>query len=584
MCGLVGFYLDGEPESLSTQLNLCLASIQHRGKDFQGKYISHPFYSAHSRLQIIDLDNRSNQPFLYKQYTVLFNGEIYNYKELKNELIQLGYSFNTLSDTEVIAIGFRQWSIRLFEKLDGMFSIVIYDSISSQIILARDIFGKKPLYYSDKKGFSFCSELEAFKILLPDINISNEAINQFLSIGYTLHPTTIYEDVFLLPPSSYLIYDIPKGKYEIIEYYQIENDFANKNNDSLPDIIDNVSKLLEQSVLKRLTGDVPWGIFLSSGLDSCGIAAICAQTLKKKPPCFTISFPDTKYDESFVAKELTSIFQLPHYLTNLSYVDTHKFHSYLNTIDYSTFDNSSFPIYCLSESASSKVGFVLTGDGGDEIFGGYSTYKADILNMQLRTIIPLLKQLKILSIIEKITHNKNDKIGLLTKANRLSKGLDTNYQKAHYQWRLIFSAEQRVKILGENFRELIFDTDPFFNFQKKYEKAKDLDLKNQHQYVDIKTWMTDNNLIKLDRNTMAHSLEARSPFLDRVLFKYIASCHVKYINDKQLLRKALHSLLPTSILNQKKVGFNSPVHQWFGIKENEFEFYTHYLYSLLYKK
>ncbi len=584
MCGLVGFYKKGSQELLSKQLNICLSTIEHRGKNTAQTFISPPFYSAHSRLKIIDLDDRSNQPFhLNERYSLLFNGEIYNYIFLKNELRKLGHQFHTQSDTEVIAVGFHEWGTDLFEKLDGMFSIVIYDTLQKKIILSRDIFGKKPLYYSKKNGFAFCSELNAFKILNPEIKISAEAINQFLSIGYTLHPITLYEDVYLLPPSTFLVYDVKKDQLNLTEYFQIENSYSKKNKDSYSDIVKNTATLFEEAIQKRLIGDVPWGIFLSSGLDSSGIAAICSQRFQQKPNSYTISYPNSLYDESVIASSLAKKLHLPHQILDLSAIDIEQFNIYLKSLDYSTFDNSSYPIYLLAKLAVKDVGFVLTGDGSDEIFGGYSTNRADEINFRLRSLIPYLKKVGLLSTIDFITKNQNDRIGFYTKVNRLSKGLDTDYKKAHYQWRLIFNPEQRIKIMGENFRELIYDTDPFYHFEKLYSKVSHLEIKNQHLYVDCKSWLTDNNLIKLDRNTMAHSLEARSPFLDKSLFEYISSCPVEYKKDKKILKDVLNTYLPTSIIHRKKTGFNSPVHHWFGIKENEFEFYTKYIYETLYK-
>lgn len=579
MCGIVGFYNSDSSNAFSL-LETCTDTLTHRGPDAVGYYSKNGVHMGHRRLSIVDLNDRANQPFIYDQkIAVVFNGEIYNYQQLKNQLKSKGYTFYTQSDTEVLCAAYLEWGTDCFEKLDGMFAVAIYDIQNNQIILARDIFGKKPLYYSTRKDFSFCSELSAFKILNPEIKISLAAIHQFLSIGYTLNPTTIYEDIYLLPPSCYLVYDIFKRQQSITKYYSIEKNFFKKNHDTLYEIKENTIELLTKAIQKRLMGDVSGGIFLSSGLDSCGIAAISSKKLDHQLPSYTIAYPGTDYNENDTTETVAELLQLSHHHIDLSNIDMDDFHKYLKKQDYLTFDNSSYSIYKLSELASKSVRYVLTGDGGDEIFGGYSTYQADEINLKLRAIIPILKQSGFLHGIHLLTQNHNDKVGLLTKINRLTRGVDTDYRKAHYQWRLIFQPEQIVKIMGEQYRDLIYDTDPFRQFQKLYEDAKDLEIKDQHMYVDIKTWLTDNNLIKLDRNTMAHSLEARSPFLDRELFEYIAGCPVVYKNKKLILKETLKPLLPDHVINRKKAGFNSPVHQWFGIKENEFEYYTKLIYQ-----
>lgn len=585
MCGFVGFIKNGNLPTIQNELKLCLSSIQHRGKDYQQSYTQPPFFCAQSRLKIIDLDDTSNQPFSYNnQLIVLFNGEIYNYLQLRSELKNKGYNFSTLGDTEVIAAGFIEWGVKLFEKLDGMFALSIYDLRFYQIIMARDIFGKKPLYYSTHRDFTFCSELDAFKILFPDLKVSLEAINQFLSIGYTLCPTTIYEDVFLLPPASFMIYEIDKKCFHIHEYYSIENQFTNKHQLSTKDIILNTKDLLTNAIKKRWVGDVEGGIFLSSGLDSCAIAALSSRILGIQTFSFTISFKGTIYDESEIARQVANYFNFKHYNLDLNTIDLDEFNFYLTNQDYLTFDNSSYPIYKLSEFASKKVGYVLTGDGGDELFGGYTTYRADQINHRIKLIIPLLKNLGILKSIQHLSKHKNDKVGFLTKINRLSKGIDVDERKSHYQWRMIFSPEQVIKIMGDEHREFVYDTDPYRIFQKKYDIVQHLELKHQHMYVDIKTWLTDNNLIKLDRNTMSHSLEARSPFLDKDLFEFVAACPVKYKSDKYLLKQTLSTILSDEYIHRKKSGFNSPVYKWFELQENEFEFYTRYIYTKKYKQ
>lgn len=223
--------------------------------------------------------------------------------------------------------------------------------------------------------------------------------------------------------------------------------------------------------------------------------------------------------------------------------------------------------------------FVLTGDGGDEIFGGYPTYRADRIGRKIKLLIPFLKISGISRMIISLLKDSNDKVGPKTKAYRFFKGLDTDEKVSHYNWRLIFYPEERVSIMGPAYRELVYDTDPLRQFLKKYAEVSDLDMTDQHLYVDALTWLTDNNLIKLDRSTMAHGLEARSPLLDIALCSYVAGCPVKLKRDKYLLKMALHDLLPATLINKPKTGFNAPVAKWLDIREDEFKYYTHMLYE-----
>ena len=584
MCGIVGFDINGNASELRSLINDCSQKMAHRGPDNQGTFIRNSIHIGHSRLKIIDLSEEANQPFNYEHKVIVsFNGEIYNFEALKKALQKNSYSFKTQSDTEVIAAAYLAWGIHCLDRFEGMFALCIYDLNKNEIFRARDIFGKKPLYYTTAPFFSFSSELNTFAQLLPQLNIRLEAVNQFLSIGYVLSPITMYEEVQAIPPAHYLKYHVPSQSITISKYWNYADTFRTKKKYlRTKDAIAETRTLLFEAIEKRTLGDVPYGIFLSAGIDSGAIACILKKVHKLSPHCFNIGFKQTKYDESGFASQLAQELGLPFQSIDLSSIAFHKLEKYVKEIDNLSFDNSSYPIYELAKMASQQVKFVLTGDGSDELFGGYITYRADTINRNMKAIIPLLKKLGISTLIISASANHNDKIGWETKVNRFFNGIDTNYRKAHYNWRRVFSIEERIAILGKQHEELIRDTDPFDTFDKHYEEVKDLDLLDQHLYVDAKTWLSENNLMKLDVNTMAHGLEARSPFLDRKLVSHVASLDISYKKDKALLKKVLSDYLPAKYLNYKKSGFNSPVHLWLNSTSDEFQAYTKFIFDKKY--
>lgn len=584
MCGIVGFIYDGKVEDGLDILNKSVNEINHRGPDYKRTIIYNKLYLGHTRLKIIDLTDASNQPFEYGESVIVsFNGEIYNYKELKVVLSKNGFYFNSEGDAEVIAAAYIYWGSKFVNYLDGMYAISILDKKLNKLFLVRDLFGKKPLYYSLFKGFSFSSELNPFKHILGDLKLNFEALNHFLAIGYVLNPGTIYANVSMLPPSSMLEYEIDSGKIHISKYFDYGNCFRIKHNSSESEILENVQELLISSVKKRLVGDVKSGLFLSSGVDSSGILSIIKQ-LGHNISTYTIGFDNVKYNESLIASQLANYYNVENHIINLTAIDKLNFMNFIDKSDYLTFDNSTYPIYKLSELASNYVKFVLTGDGSDEVFSGYTTYKADKINQSMSALISIIKKFGLNIKLNSIIPITNNKIDLFAKSRRFFKGMDNNSRLAHYNWRLIFDQKQRVELLGNEYRELVYETDPFKKFDHYYSEVSDLELTDQHLYVDTMTWLTDNNMIKLDRATMLNGLEARCPFLDRNLVSYVAGCPTSLKRDKYLLKKILTNLIPQEYLHKPKRGFNSPVGMWFNTKEDEFEYYTKLLFYKKYNK
>jgi asparagine synthase (glutamine-hydrolysing) len=575
MCGIAGFNLDKDNASKQLFMKVCADSLSHRGPDYAGFFSDEQVNFIHTRLKILDLNDRANQPLSYNngQIVITFNGEIYNYRELRQQLIKSGYQFYTDTDTEVVAAAYLYWGTNLFRHLDGMYAFAIYDKQRQIILLGRDPFGKKPLYYSLKGGLFFASELSVFEEVYDSLKVSLPAINQFLSIGYILDPLSPYEDVFLLPPSGVLKYNMSNRFAEISTHFSYADCFRSKHALSLADSAQQICQLLRNAVNKRWMGDVPGGIFLSGGLDSSVVAYLSQQAVVKIP-AFSVGFSEKAYDESHHAERFCKELGLPFQKIEVGRVSLNSLNGYLLKSDFQTFDNSSFPIFQLSECAAKSVKYVLTGDGGDEIFGGYSTYQADHINLLIKPFLPFMRSSGLQDLLKRMFHPRHDKIGWRTKASRFFIGMDVSPERAHYQWRQIFNAKEREKLLGKEYRELVYDTDPIHQFKSYYQVVSDLDYIDQHLFVDSQTWLSNNNLIKLDRNTMAHGLEARCPFLDMQLVKFVAACPSKWKKNKQLLKLAFQQYLPDEIISRKKTGFNAPVGKWSNVEEDEFKWYT----------
>lgn len=578
MCGIVGF-VQNNVDNSTDKLQKCLQSIKHRGPDGEGTFIEGSICLGHTLLKIIDKTELSQQPFVSfnKKYIITYNGELYNTKELRERLKRNNFIFRTKSDTEVVINAYINWGKECVKYFNGMFSFCIYDSENQILFLARDRFGEKPLYYSMKDKFAFASELDPFKIFYPDIQLNDIAINHFLSIGYVLHPNTIYEDVFSLPPSSYITYDIKTNKIKLEKYYDYLSQFENKLTEPIDQLAEQIYSLLNQSVLNTITGDFPFGIFLSGGIDSSTIAYLLSSN-NINYSAFNIRFSNTKYDEYAKAINISKMLNLNLSSIDLGNITKQEIDEYIRKIDYLTFDNAGFPLFKLSSLARKTVKYSLSGDGADEIFGGYSTYKADDIALKIKLLIPLIKHSKLSGRLSV----KNDKVGSTTKMNRFLKGLDKDYQKSHYNWRRIFSPSERIQILGKEKTELILETDPFHQFAKYYKQAEHLSKVDQHLFVDSQTWLSDNILIKTDRNSMLAGLETRSPFLDKELVSFVASCPSNYKKDKLLLKKAMENYLPKTVVNQTKSGLNAPVGKWFNTKNDEFQYFTKYIYNLKY--
>jgi asparagine synthase (glutamine-hydrolysing) len=563
-------------------------ALFHRGPDAGGTIRIDKFaVFGHRRLAIIDLSEQANQPLqdISKRFTIIYNGEIYNYLELKSVLQEKGCSFRTNSDTEVALFAFMHWGSACFNKFNGMFALAIWDSHEKELVLARDRFGEKPLYYSLLNNeISFSSDLHS---ILEDEKINSQAsisipgLNHFLAMGYILSPLTIYEGINKLESAHFIRFR--NGKIvEKRSYWNYSDCFRAKGSAKKNEIISELDHILEKAVDYRLISDVPVGAFLSGGLDSSGIVAYAKKRLNYDLHTFSVGFPETSYNEADDAKIVAEFLKTTHHqlVPDLS-SDLGCLNRAIGCYTEPFSDTSLIPMVLVSEFASKKVKVVLSGDGADEIFGGYATYRADHIHRQLSKFPPVLRQF-LSRLLKEIKPRSNRKTPLSFKLNQFSKGISENSQYAHYSWRELFSEKERISIIGKQYEELVKGSCPSKIFKKYYAQVEDLHPLNQHLYVDAKTWLTDDILVKIDRATMAFGLEARAPYLDPELVEYAATIppQLKFngYEGKIILKEVLKKHLPSSTIKKKKTGFNAPINSWLAQSaDNEFRVFNNYV-------
>jgi len=588
MCGIAGkSQWKGVSEDTIAAVSRMCNSIKHRGPDNQGVKSLGNIVLGHRRLSIIDLSANANQPMSSKdeRFNIVYNGEIYNFMEIKNDLIQHGYSFKTNSDTEVIIYAYDKFGSDCFSMFNGMFSLAIWDSKLNELILARDRFGKKPLYYyfDKNKNISFASELKAFKedkTFSPEL--SYEALNCYLAIGYILAPLTIYKNIFKLEAAHYMKISDSGNKISKFRYWDYSDSFRIKNKDSDEDTCSKILYLLEESVKRRMISDVPVGAFLSGGIDSTSIVALMKKFHKGELHTFSVGFNQKSYNELPDADRAAEFIGTRHHGIICDIKNELDFlNNAVDVFDEPFADNSLIPMIEVSKLASDFVTVVLSGDGADEIFAGYITYKADKYYNFAKPIPDSIKRF----IIGLNSNSKNkNKLNWQYKQKQFLNGALHSPEKAHYLWRQFFSPEERIEILGKEYKDLVYDTDPYNTFKKYYDIGKELDTLDRNLYVDGMTWLTDDILVKVDRTTMHSSIEARSPYLDPELVEYVSSIpsnkKMKGMQLKFILKKALKDVIPEFVINKKKSGFNSPVGEWIGSNgNNEFKTFNKYVYD-----
>ena len=557
MCGIIGFYGFEDKALIKKMANI----ISYRGPDQEGYFFDKNLCFGHKRLSILDLSIKGKQPMTSKNgTTIIYNGEVYNFKEIREELIKIGYRFKSNSDTEVVLYSYEEWGVSCLQKFNGFFAFAIWDPKIKIIFLARDRLGIKPLYYSSTKDyFMFGSEI---KSLLQyeefERKINWTAIDSFLTIRYIPNNLTPIENIYKLDPGDYIIFNTKNKELQIKKYWDIN---YSENNLSLKQTTDKLDKLMDESVKLRMISDVPVGGFIGGGIDSTTIINYMHKHSNKPIETFTLGFENAdEVNEYNYAKEVADYFNTNHHEIEMKASDITLLPKVIWHLDEPMADPNSIPLYILTKEAKKKVTVVLTGEGGDEIFGGYEQYKIMQKINNYSKFIPIgigSKTIPINSFLNK----------LFTFASKLE-----NQPKSYVELLAVFNDLEKSKLYTKDTKEKIKE-DYINNLIKKY-FSNNTSLLNKMLLTDTKTLLPENLLINLDKIGMANSLEGRVPFLDYRIVEFAATIPSKLklngSNEKYILKKSMERKVPKSITNRKKHRFHVPLDNWYNLYLKDF--------------
>lgn len=548
MCGIAGIVT--KRENKKEIIEAMSKRIEHRGPDGEGYFFDGDVALAHRRLSIIDLST-GNQPMFNEDDTIVtvFNGEIYNYGELRDELVKAGHKFKSKSDTEVLLHGFEEWYTDLPKHLRGMFAFTIYNKNTKELFLARDNFGIKPLYYTVMNDtFMFASEIKAF-LDTPDFKkeLNEEILQAYLEFSFVPTNETFFKGVYRLDAGSSLLYK--DGDIKIDKYFKL--DFKDKD-ETLASAVASISEVMKDSVNKHLLSDVEVGSFLSSGIDSSYIVS-----LAKPNKTYTVGYDIDKYDEIKYAKDLadklginntSKVIKMDEYMK--------EFPNIMYYLDEPTSDPAAISLYFVAKLASKDVKVVLSGEGADEFFGGYNYYREEV-DMKFYNKIPYF----IRHLIGKIASIFPEGYGFNFLVRRGEK-LENSYIGVNRN----FSEKMARKVLCKDYSLRGIDVT-----KGTYEEFKGYSNIHKMQAIDINYWLMKDILLKADRMTMASSLEGRVPFIDKEVFKVASTLPIDYKvtkeNTKVALREAAKEVIPTEAYKKKKLGFPVPIREWMKTSE-----------------
>jgi len=575
MCGIAGvFNFDGStpaPDTLTRMSNRLL----HRGPDGEGHFVDGSIGLVHRRLAIIDRTAAGDQPMTNEDRTlwVVFNGEIYNFRELRVELQALGHTFRSRSDTEVILHGYEEWGRDCLGRFNGMFAFALWNTVERRLWLVRDRLGIKPLFFCRiPGGLAFGSEVKA---VLSDPRVprqlNHESLAYYLALNYLPSPHTMFTGVCQIRPAHYLEID-EDGDIRDVEYWDLPYDKDLERTDS--DYEDELESLLGDAVEKRLVSDVPFGAFLSGGLDSSGLVYWMSKHHDQPINTFSIGFQESTYDETPYARRVADSMGSVHHE---KIVDSDAVSSILPKLvwhsEEPTADSSMLAVFYLAGLAREHVGMVQSGDGADEIFAGYDTYSAyDV--WQVFNRLPAWLQAVVTKLVSEIP-DTDSKIGWTAKAKRFVSAAHLSWQSAHASWRLICNPIERRALLSPIGDDADAHADAVNLFLEAFRSTKAVHPLDQMLDVDTRVYLPGDMLVKTDRMTMAHGLEARVPYLDHRVVELAARLPTRlklngFRNGKYLLRRILANRLPKQVVRRAKAGFNIPKGIWFKGQMREF--------------
>jgi asparagine synthase (glutamine-hydrolysing) len=567
MCGITGFTQfnknQPDPEQL---LGHMAKALTHRGPDGHGQFINSEVALGHRRLSIIDLAGGA-QPMTSAcgRFTIIYNGEVYNYIELRSELQSQGHTFRTESDTEVILELFAKNGNQAVKQLNGMFAIALWDHHTSSLTLIRDRFGIKPLYYADMNGdIAFASEMKSIKCF-PGISGSLDmlSVSKFLTYSFIPSPATIYEGVHKLEPGR--IMTINRSGTTMETYWDIPLDDQASISLTEDECREHIIELLEDSIKKRFRSDVPVGIFLSGGLDSGMITALASKAFPGKIKTFSVGFEESSYDESPYAKLVAEHCKTEHHHEILSMKQAvDLLPDVMGLLDEPFGDPSFLPTWLLSKFTSSEVKVALGGDGGDELFAGYASFPAHQI-MEKISLLPATWRNQLVKLSRKIPVSGNyASLDFLTR--QFFKGAGISPEVRFSIWMGAFGNQDKKNILSDDVNNQLLRENPFEDISRHIRNSQlDNDLQRL-LYLCMKLYMQDDILTKVDRASMLHSLEVRVPFLDHQLVEFVSGIDsvlkLKGLQTKYILKQAAAQYLPHEIIKRRKAGFAIPVSQW----------------------
>ncbi len=571
MCGICGIAKtdNGNPIVSSLIASMC-ETLAHRGPDDQGVHTEKNVGLGSRRLSIIDLE-KGHQPLSNEDKTIWIshNGEVYNFPALREELLSRGHTFQTKTDTETIVHSYEEWGEDFVHKLRGMFAFSLWDRREEKLMLVRDRIGIKPLYYTllEDKTLVFGSELKAI-LTHPRVkrSLDPKALDLYLTLEYIPAPYSIFHNISKLPAGCLLIYK--KGQIHLKKYWELDGQemiSSHVSKSRLSALMDELNALIKEAVQLRLISDVPLGVFLSGGIDSSSIVGIMHELGASPIKTFSIGFEDASYDELQHARRVAEKFQTEHEEFVLRPKALDLTDKLIHHLDEPFGDFSIFPTYLISKMARSHVKVILSGDGGDEVFGGYEHYQAQKLSW---SPLPFLFRGILNPFIGMIPPSQKKK-GTWNKIRRFGQGFEHTPEHKHLRWMMFLTEKDKKSLFTSELLEELDSAKPLYKrlpFDDIYNRSDRFDKLTGELYLDLKTYLVDDILVKVDRMSMATSLETRVPILDHKIVEFIYSLpgnlKLNGLTTKWIFKKSMERLLPNQNIYRKKEGFSIPIKHW----------------------
>jgi len=571
MCGITGIVdMRGERPIDEPLLRAMNGVIGHRGPDGDGFHFEPGVGFGHRRLSIIDLEG-GKQPLYNEDHTVVvtYNGEIFNFMEVERELLQRGHTFRTRSDTEVIVHAWEEWGVECLKRFNGMFAFAVWDRRAKTLFIARDRLGVKPLYYAELADgrLIFGSELKAL-LLHPQLQrrIDPQAVEEYFAFGYVPDPKTIYRDVKKLEPGAYICMKRGDSHVKPVRYWDVPLDGERAPGQPAAAWEEELRARLKEAVRKRLVSDVPLGAFLSGGIDSSAVVAMMREIGAGHILTCSIGFDEPRYDESMYARMVAEAKHTDHKAETVATSDYSLVERLVGIYDEPYADSSAIPTYRVCELARRHVTVALSGDGGDENLIGYRRYKLFAMEEQVRSRVPLGLRKAIFGPLGSL-YPKLDWAPRVLRGKTTFQALARDAVAAYFHGVSICSNEMRASLFSHEFRRELGGYGAEEVFRQHVRGKTFNDPLKMVQYLDFKTYLPGDILTKVDRASMAHSLEVRTPFLDYELVEWVASLpsaiKLKGGEGKHILKRSLEPLLPREVLYRNKMGFAVPLDVWF---------------------